>query len=422
MSGFSSKQARALRRKLNRRNVHSRQVEGRSVDYVEGWFAIAEANAIFGFDGWDREMIHFERLYERTRNDWVCCGYVARVRIRVRVGDTSILREGTGWGSATSIQPAEAHERALKAAETDGTKRALATFGNRFGLGLYDKEQIGVTAKKPLAVSGRTLFDPSGHTFADNLSPESFCSALRQIAEKISEPSELEALEHWNRDGIAALRVDAPNLKTAKDIHYADILERLIKDRLKSTRVSSQAYSNKIALPLPVPLKPSRIANGPRIDKSALPIGTERRLRDKAHLQFVASHPCLVCARQPSHAHHLTFAQKRGLSLKVSDEFPVSLCAIHHDELHRSGAEHSWWHTQGIDPQPFAADLWAQSRSVALPSNLDVDSLNRQSEFRPGFTAAANLPAEHPTAMPTVETTLNPLPTEISAASWAVRA
>ena len=34
---------------------------------------------------------------------------------------------------------------ALKAAETDATKRALATFGNPFGLALYDKDQARVT-------------------------------------------------------------------------------------------------------------------------------------------------------------------------------------------------------------------------------------------------------------------------------------
>ena len=170
MSGFSAKQMRALRRKLDRAHVHSREVDGRSIDYVEGWFAIAQANAIFGFDGWDREMTHFERLYERVRNEKTACGYLARIRIRVRAGDAVILREGTGWGAAAAPIPAEAHERALKAAETDATKRALATFGNRFGLGLYDKEQNGVTPKKaPDAVNGLCLYQPDGGVLANNL-------------------------------------------------------------------------------------------------------------------------------------------------------------------------------------------------------------------------------------------------------------
>ena len=122
--------------------------------------------------------------------------------------------------------------------------------------------------------------------------------------------------------------------------------------------------------PPPPPLRPSKIANGPRIDKSLLHIGTERRLRDKAHLKFVATQPCLVCGRQPSHAHHLTFAQKRGLSLKVSDEFTVPLCALHHDELHRNGPERAWWEAKSIAPEPIAAELWGKSRT---PSALGLE-------------------------------------------------
>ena len=111
------------------------------------------------------------------------------------------------------------------------------------------------------------------------------------------------------------------------------------------------------------PMKPSKIAQGPRVDKSVLAIGTERRLRDKAHLRAVSLRPCLICGRQSSHAHHLTFAQPRGLSLKVSDEFIVPLCALHHGELHRSGQERAWWERQGIDPGPVAAELWTRSRN-----------------------------------------------------------
>ena len=48
----------------------------------------------------------------------------------------------------------DAHERALKAAETDATKRALVTFGGRFGLMLYDKEhraraELGSASQHP---------------------------------------------------------------------------------------------------------------------------------------------------------------------------------------------------------------------------------------------------------------------------------
>jgi hypothetical protein len=37
-----------------------------------------------------------------------------------------------------------------------------------------------------------------------------------------------------------------------------------------------------------------------KIDKSQLTFGEIRRLRDKAHLKFVASQPCLICGRSPA--------------------------------------------------------------------------------------------------------------------------
>ena len=40
----------------------------------------------------------------------------------------------------------QAHESAIKEAETDAMKRALMTFGNPFGLALYDKQQRQVSS------------------------------------------------------------------------------------------------------------------------------------------------------------------------------------------------------------------------------------------------------------------------------------
>ena len=74
--------------------------------------------------------------------------YAAKVRICVRAGPITIVREGFGSGEAKALTPGEAHELALKAAETDATKRALATFGNPFGLALYDRELAGVRNRK----------------------------------------------------------------------------------------------------------------------------------------------------------------------------------------------------------------------------------------------------------------------------------
>ena len=98
-----------------------------------------------------------------------------------------------------------------------------------------------------------------------------------------------------------------------------------------------------------------------RIDKSVLTIAEPKRLRDKAHLGFVASQPCLVCGRQPSDPHHLRFAQPRALGLKVSDEFTVPLCRGHHRQLHQAGNEVTWWGNFNLKPLEVAKALWGQT-------------------------------------------------------------
>jgi len=87
------------------------------------------------------------------------------------------------------------------------------------------------------------------------------------------------------------------------------------------------------------------------------------RLRDKEHRKFVAMQPCLVCGRTPADPHHLRFAQPRAMSRKVSDEFTVPVCRLHHRELHTHGDERLFWKRINIDPLPIALRLWKQGRS-----------------------------------------------------------
>ena len=96
-----------------------------------------------------------------------------------------------------------------------------------------------------------------------------------------------------------------------------------------------------------------------------------RRSRDKDHLRFIAVQPCTVCGRQPCEAHHLRFSQPRALGRKVSDEFTVPLCRVHHRELHRQGDERLWWNKANIDPMPIALRFWQQTRGVLSAATRD---------------------------------------------------
>jgi ERF superfamily len=101
-----------------------------------------------------------------------------------------------------------------------------------------------------------------------------------------------------------------------------------------------------------------------KIGKSELTISEPRRHRDKAHLKFVASQPCLVCGRTPADAHHLRFTQPRAMGRKVSDEFTVPLCRTHHRDNHSSGDEVGWWERRAIDPLATSRMLWVSTRRI----------------------------------------------------------
>jgi DNA recombination protein Rad52 len=150
---FSPEQVAALSAPLDRSKVKQREQGRAKVSYLEGWQAIAEANRIFGFDGWQRETIAVECVNQSERSigrdgrsGWGVT-YTARVRITVGAGECSpLIREGSGAGHGIDIDLGQAHESAIKEAETDAMKRALMTFGNPFGLALYDRLQRGVTS------------------------------------------------------------------------------------------------------------------------------------------------------------------------------------------------------------------------------------------------------------------------------------
>jgi hypothetical protein len=120
------------------------------------------------------------------------------------------------------------------------------------------------------------------------------------------------------------------------------------------------------------------------IDKSALALSAPRRIRDRDHVRLVAKQLCLICGRRPADAHHLRFAQSKALGRKVSDEFTVPLCRIHHREVHHCGDEAAWWKKAGIDPTVPARALWLESHP--LPTALGDD----QSRIEPDLIGRAS--------------------------------
>jgi hypothetical protein len=375
------------------------------------------------------------------------------------------------------LLPGEAHESAIKEAETDAMKRALSTFGNPFGLALYDKEQQNVRGrrrKRPQsAPNGKDrpitwlVLSSEGEYMSTHEDPVDYCKAVRQLLEAISTRERLRSFWQRNMVTIAMLRRNLPDLKTDKGEHYAEILTSLYKQQMRvvweeakaderrsrelasdggdanarrqmgqeqrhhggaagiqeteqlssapekssKDRKDRRAPEVKHAQPDEQQgpsesqldqgghggtAKPS-MASGPdrirtqraesrdngravvagRVDKTNLPISTPRRIRDKEHLRYVASQPCIICGRCPGHAHHLRFAQPRALGRKVSDEWTVPLCITHHRALHSVGNEERWWKEKGIDPIAHAVRLWWDTKHGGVEHENEIAAAER---------------------------------------------
>ena len=130
----------ALEQPLDPSLVSRRDGRGnRQYDYIEGHTVIDQANLIFGYGGWGYELMgdvglrRIEKVDVRTGEVKVNYAYSAPVRVSV-VGAPP--RTDIGFHVVTEDTP-EGHETAAKGAVTDGLKRALRSFGDRFGNGLY---------------------------------------------------------------------------------------------------------------------------------------------------------------------------------------------------------------------------------------------------------------------------------------------
>src|ERR1019366_7390185 len=83
---------------------------------------------------------------------------------------------------------------------------------------------------------------------------------------------------------------------------FGDELPGALHEKIEVQAEAPASHPNSEDEQLPVTAsKKIAIRHGPVAAKTI-------RLRNKGHLKFVASQPCLVCSRTPADAHHLRFA------------------------------------------------------------------------------------------------------------------
>lgn len=182
--------------------------QGKFGDYVDGYHVISEANRIFGNGGWSYEITRLQETHRATvstqRGEQVRVSYLCTVK--VTVGDTFKEGSAVGMGSGKPENLGDVIESAVKEAETDALKRALRTYGNTFGLALYDKSRENVGYDAPTA------------------SPAEVDAARQQIAAMI----ELRGLADWWK----SLNANAPHVAAngeviaAKDARKAQLSQK----------------------------------------------------------------------------------------------------------------------------------------------------------------------------------------------------
>ena len=168
--------------------------QGKFGDYVDGYHVISEANRIFGNGGWSYEITRLQEAHRATvqlqgKNgpyEQFRCSYLCTVK--VTVGETFKEGSAVGMGSGKPDNMGDVIESAVKEAETDALKRALRTYGNTFGLALYDKsrENVGVEASDTEAASAVEQINSLADIAALQTWWVALCKNARHVAENAS--------------------------------------------------------------------------------------------------------------------------------------------------------------------------------------------------------------------------------------------
>lgn len=117
--------------------------DGKGFSHVEAWDIRRTMNQIFGFGAWSADVQRMELITEREvqgrdgKSRW---NVIYRAQCVLRIGD--MFGDGatyTEWaaGDATNPTLADAHDQAIKTAESQAFKRCAVNLGDQFGLSLY---------------------------------------------------------------------------------------------------------------------------------------------------------------------------------------------------------------------------------------------------------------------------------------------
>jgi recombination DNA repair RAD52 pathway protein len=130
--------------------------DGKGFAHLEAWDVRAHLIRIFGFAKWSAELVEMEPIFETSiekdgKTRWTVA-YRATMRLTIFTGDMedAIYTEAAVGDSQNNPSRADAHDMAIKTAESQAFKRCAINLGDQFGLSLYNNGGTGSVVRAVL--------------------------------------------------------------------------------------------------------------------------------------------------------------------------------------------------------------------------------------------------------------------------------
>ena len=192
---LTAEQVDALLQPLHPSRVRS--VQGNA--HLEAWDVRRHLLRVFGWGGWDFQVIACDLVSERSKWDeqnplkgrhtvvYRCLG-----RLVIKDPDGTVLacfEDGATGDAANQPSLGDAHDMAMKTAMSQALKRCAMNLGDRFGLGLYNGGRTDAVVGKSLAHTHAELAAPVTEHVEDGEMSEPAPEVERTGRKKKSDPT-----------------------------------------------------------------------------------------------------------------------------------------------------------------------------------------------------------------------------------------
>jgi len=153
---FTAEQIEQLLHPINPSRVLS---DGKGKAHVSQQDITAHLTRVFGFGGWNTEVLTLEPIFENDRDGKgtrfdVCYRATMRLTVKDPEGDEVCHYEDGSTGMAQNQTRGDAHDLAMKSAISLALKRCAKSLGDQFGLSLYNKGQRAALVRGTLVHPG----------------------------------------------------------------------------------------------------------------------------------------------------------------------------------------------------------------------------------------------------------------------------